>query len=38
MDTEALDEEGRPKIEGTQDAWTDKAQDVLEETDEPAAD
>jgi hypothetical protein len=37
MDTETLDEDGRPKVEGTQDAWTDKAQSVIGETDDSVA-
>jgi hypothetical protein len=28
--TDALGSDGKPKVEGTQDAWTDKAQDVIQ--------
>ena len=31
--SETLDDAGMPKVEGTQDAWTDKAQRVLEQED-----
>ena len=27
--SDTLDADGKPKVEGTQDAWTDKAKDVI---------
>jgi hypothetical protein len=37
-DKETLDEDGSPKVEGTQDEWTGKARGVIERADETHTD